>query len=125
MNERVKELRKDLGITMEKFGERLGVTKTAISRLEKGERSITDQMFKAICREFNVSEDWLRAGEGHMYKTFDEDKLTAYVADIVISDDDFIKDFIEVYMELDAPCKQALRTLANNMAQKIKEKEQS
>lgn len=67
MNERIKELRKELGLTLEKFGERLGVTKTAISRLESGERGITDQMFKSICREFNVSENWLRTGEGEMY----------------------------------------------------------
>ena len=60
MNERIRALRKELNLTMEKFGIRLGVGKTAISKLENGERNLTDQMFKSICREFNVSEDWLR-----------------------------------------------------------------
>lgn len=67
MNERIKELRKSLNLTMEKFGGRLGVGKTAISKIEKGDNSLTDQMFKGICREFNVSEEWLRTGFGEMF----------------------------------------------------------
>ena len=47
--ERIKDVRNSLGLTLEKFGEKLGVTKTAISRLEKGERSLTEQMTKSIC----------------------------------------------------------------------------
>lgn len=39
--ERIKDVRNSLGLTLEKFGEKLGVTKTAISRIEKGERSLT------------------------------------------------------------------------------------
>ncbi|MDO5147752.1 MAG: helix-turn-helix transcriptional regulator [Eubacteriales bacterium] len=64
--ERVKELRSYLNLTLEKFGDRLGVTKTTISRIEKGERNLTDQMSKSICREFNVSEEWLKTGCGEM-----------------------------------------------------------
>lgn len=65
--ERVKAVRKKNELTLEGFGERLGVTKTAISRIEKGERSLTEQMLKAICREFNVNEEWLRTEEGDMF----------------------------------------------------------
>lgn len=66
MNERIKELRDALGITLEEFGSRLGVTRTAISRLERGNRGVTDQMAISICREFGVNEHWLRTGEGEM-----------------------------------------------------------
>jgi len=52
---------------MEKFGSALGVGKTAISKIEKGERSLTDQMAKAICREYSVNEEWLRNGSGEMF----------------------------------------------------------
>lgn len=65
-NDRVKELRKSLSLTMEKFGERLGVTKVAVSRIESGDRSITDQMRRSICREFGVNEAWLTDGIGEM-----------------------------------------------------------
>lgn len=66
MNKRLTEIRKNQKMTMEQFGNSLGVTKAAISRLEKGERNLTEQMIKAICREFNVNEHWLRTGEGSL-----------------------------------------------------------
>ena len=71
--ERIKDVRNSLGLTLEKFGEKLGVTKTAISRLEKGERSLTEQMTKAICREFSVDYMWLTTGEGEMFVETDDD----------------------------------------------------
>lgn len=67
MNERIKELRLSEGLTLEKFGERLGVTKSGISKIEKGERGVTDQMVKSICREYQVNYLWLTQGIGDMY----------------------------------------------------------
>lgn len=71
--ERIKDVRNSLGLTLEKFGEKLGVTKTAISRIEKGERSLTEQMTKSICREFGVDYMWLTSGEGEMFVETDDD----------------------------------------------------
>ena len=68
--ERVKSVRKSCNLTLEKFGERLGVTKTAISYVESDKRNLTEQMLKAICREFNVNEDWLRTGTGGFENMF-------------------------------------------------------
>lgn len=65
MNERIKKLRSEiLGLTMEEFGERVGVTRSAISNIESGRRNVSEQIIKAICREFAVREDWIRNGEG-------------------------------------------------------------
>ena len=71
--ERIKDVRNSRGLTLEKFGEKLGVTKTAISRLEKGERSLTEQMTKSIWREFSVEYMWLTTGEGEMFVESDDD----------------------------------------------------
>ena len=91
MNERVKELRKALGLTLDKFGDRIGVGKSAISKIERGENGVSDQMLKSICREFNVNENWLRTGEGDMFVQLSRDER---VADIVkkalASDDEFV-----------------------------------
>lgn len=91
MNERVKELRKALGLTLDKFGDRIGVGKSAISKIERGENGVSDQMLKSICREFNVNENWLRTGEGEMFVQLSRDER---VADIVkkalASDDEFV-----------------------------------
>lgn len=65
--ERIKYISKEMNLTLEEFGKQLGVTKTAISRIENGERNLTDQMFKSICREFNVNESWLRDECGEMF----------------------------------------------------------
>ena len=71
--ERVKEVRKALGLTLEKFGEKLGVKKNAISQIENGRNSLTDQMQKAICREYSVDYIWLTTGEGEMFVETDDD----------------------------------------------------
>lgn len=86
--ERVKEVRKSLGLTLEKFGARLGVTKVAISNIEKGNRNLTEQMTKSICREFNVDYGWLTTGSGEMFVDSDEDFLARVDAILVDENED-------------------------------------
>lgn len=62
--ERVKAVRKALGLTLESFGEKLGLKKSGLSLIESGRNELTDSNARAICREFNVNEDWLRTGAG-------------------------------------------------------------
>lgn len=103
MKERVKELRKELGLTMEKFGERLGVGKTAISKIEKGENSLTDQMFKAICNvNWNgkhVNEDWLRGNSEEMFRTDLGNELKALAEKYQVSDREYA--FLEKFFSLE------------------------
>jgi transcriptional regulator with XRE-family HTH domain len=70
--ERIKKVRTSLNLTLEKFGERLGVTKVAISNIEKGNRNLTEQMTKSICREFKVDYIWLTTGSGEMFQDSDD-----------------------------------------------------
>ena len=82
--ERVKTVRKSKEMTMEEFGKRLGVTRTAISNIEKGYRGLTEQMLKSICREFSVDEEWLRTGDGDMpQKLSEEEEVAALVSDLL------------------------------------------
>ena len=67
MNDRIKELRKTLGLTLEKFGERLGVKRNSVSQWENGINNISDQVRKSICREFGVNEEWLLSGSGPIF----------------------------------------------------------
>lgn len=67
VNERLKKIRKELDLSQEEFAKRLGVTGGGISKLEKGERNITEQMLKSICREFKVNYLWLTEGLGEMF----------------------------------------------------------
>ena len=91
MNERVKELRKYLGLTQDKFGEKLGIKKSAVSKIEKSENGVTDQMFKSICREFNVNEEWLRDGVGEMFVKRDKLQIISEFADDMIKEPESFK----------------------------------
>ena len=71
--ERIKEVRKTLNLTLEKFGERIGVTRGSMSNIENGNRNLTEQMTKSICREFGVDYMWLTTGEGGMFVETDDD----------------------------------------------------
>ena len=67
MNTRIKFLRKNSGLTQEKFAERIGLKQNSIALIESGKRNISDQAILSICREFGVREEWLRTGNGEMY----------------------------------------------------------
>ena len=96
--ERIKDVRNSLGLTLEKFGEKLGVTKTAISRLEKDERSLTEQMTKSICREFGVDYMWLTTGEGEMFVETDDDFFER-IDRIMVGEDDARKNLFKALLE--------------------------
>ena len=66
IGERIKKIRKEAGLTLDKFGERIGVKKASLSQIENGRNGASDQTIMMIAREFGVSEDWLRTGEGEM-----------------------------------------------------------
>lgn len=67
INERIKALRKQLGYNQEEFGKKIGLKKSAASWIEQDGHTVTDQNIRAICDTFNVSERWLRTGEGEMH----------------------------------------------------------
>ena len=84
-NERVRKLRKEiLRLRQYEFARELGVGYTAISKIESGQRSLTEQMLLAIVRRWGVSEDWLRNGTGEPFPVAEEDaRLQKAVADIL------------------------------------------
>lgn len=96
-NDRIKEVRKSLNLTQDRFGERLGVGRSAISNIEAGSRGVTDQLRLAVCREFRVSEEWIRTGEGEMFVEPDEDEeITRFMGDILSGQPDFRRRLVSV-----------------------------
>lgn len=96
--ERVREIRKNFNLTLEKFGEKIGVGKSSVSDIENNRRSLTEHMTKSICREFNVDYIWLTTGEGEMF---------------VDSDDDFIEKIDRIMAGENDARKNMIKTLAN------------
>lgn len=97
-NERVKEIRKFLGLTMEKFGERIGVSKATISNIENGNRNLTEQMTKSICREYSVDYIWLTTGDGDMFVESDDDFIER-IDRIMLGEDDARKNLFKALLE--------------------------
>lgn len=98
-NERVKEIRKTLGLTLEKFGERIGVTRGSMSNIENGNRNLTEQMTKSICREFSVDYMWLTTGKGEMFIDTDDDFIER-IDRIMAGEDEARKNLFKFMLEL-------------------------
>ena len=118
-NERIRELRKTLHLTMEEFGQRLGVGKTAISKIENGDRSLTEQMFLAICREYNVRPEWLRNGTGEPFIVPSRnDQISAFIGRVLANEPDGPKArLIAALSELDQDGWDVLVDLARKMVE--------
>lgn len=115
--ERIKVIRKELGLTLEKFGEKLGVTKTTISRIEKGVNNLTDQMARSICREYNVDYDFLMYGEGEMFTDLPKTIVDELCMQFDL--DDFDRAVVEMYLDLPTELRQAIKAKVKDMVQKV------
>lgn len=126
LNQRIRELRKALGLTLENFGKRIGVTKVAISLIESGKNNITDQMFKSIVREFNVDPHWLETGEGKMFPQLSHQETFMKAATTLFNNKDSsiataITNFIITYDRLDDTSRRVLDDVFDKYLQTMKE----
>lgn len=124
INDRVKEIRKAEGLTLAKFGEKLGVTNMAISNIENGNRSVTGQMLKSICREFGYREEWLRDGiEPKQPPKLEENELAEYIEDLLSTESPtytLIKSILNVYCKLDDKSRQIADSIIDKIIIEIK-----
>lgn len=67
MNNRIRELRKTLGLSQKDFARKIGLKQNAISYMEKNGATVTEQNIKTICSQFSVNENWLRTGSGKIF----------------------------------------------------------
>ena len=102
INERIKALRGTLGMKQVDFANKISRTQAVFSKYESGAIAITDRTIADICREFNVNEQWLRTGEGPMFKQQSDidNQLAAEVAKLIQSEDEFTKKLIHAYLSL-------------------------
>lgn len=115
--ERLKELRKNvLGLTLESFGEKLGVKKNAVSRWENGINNIPESMLKAICREYNVNYFWLKDGEGEPLVGLPETTIDELALEFDL--DDFEKSMIVEFLKLKKEERDIVKNYMRNVLKK-------
>lgn len=121
MNERIKQLRKALGLTQQEFGRRIGIKQNSVAQIEIG-RNTSEQTVFAICREFSVNETWLRTGEGEMFVQISRDEAIAeFVADLLRDEKpDFRRRFVSALARLDSSQWELLEDMANRLVDEMK-----
>lgn len=102
MFERIKQLRKSekINLTQEEFAKRINISRANLGSIEIGRTGITDRVITDICREFNVSEQWLRTGKGEMFNEYyEEGELEYLVAALDAKEDEFKINFIKFMLK--------------------------
>lgn len=95
--QRIKILRKELGLNQTEFAQKIGITQTSLSQIEGEKNGISYDVFKSIVSQFNVSPMWLMEGIGSMLSSFDsassslgsarDDKRSVLPLVVQVSDD--------------------------------------
>ena len=105
MKERIRELRKALGLNQTEFGKRIGIKQTTVAGYETGSKNPMDAVITSICREFKVNEVWLRTGEGgqeNMFTKVDpEDRYSLSLGKLTISQNEFVHNTVNYLAEAD------------------------
>ena len=104
VKDRLKDLRKNLGMSQEAFAKELGLTKNYVSLVENGNRNLSTQSIKILCSLFNVNEEWLRTGNGEMFNPeIPNDEISNMLADVLkLENKDFRKRLLVALSKLDS-----------------------
>ena len=98
MDERIRRLRKELDLTQQEFADKISVKRGAIANYEIGRNIPSDSVISLICREFNVSEEWLRNGTGEMFKPSPSSALDALATEFSLDHSSYVA--IEKFLKL-------------------------
>ena len=105
MNERIKALRKRLGLTQQAFDDRLKIARGNIGAYEVGKNAPSDAVISLICKEFNVNEIWLRTGEGgddNMFtKVNEEDRFSINLGKLSRTENQMARNMLNAIAEAD------------------------
>ena len=120
MNERIKELRKNLKLTQQEFADALNIKRGAVANYEIGRNEPIDAVISLICKTFNVNEEWLRTGEGDMFlQRSREEELAAFFGDILSGEPDFKRRLISVLARLSSDQWEMLEDMANKLVEEM------
>lgn len=98
MKERIKKIRKELDLTQQEFADRLHIKRNTVASYETGKSNLSDGAISLVCREFNVNEEWLRTGEGEMFRAAPSDVLDQLASEYNLSNASYI--VIEKFVNL-------------------------
>lgn len=103
INSRIKEVRTSLKLSREAFAEKLRCSPFVIRNVEYENNEPKQMLIDQICDVYNVSETWLKTGEGEMFvEQGTEDVIIEAFGKLINADDtSFAKQFVAVLAELE------------------------
>ena len=114
INERIRVLRKDLGLNQKDFGARIGLKNKTISWMEQDGNTVIEQNRRIICDKFHVSMHWLEIGEGDMYEAdSSSDIFDSMRNELNLSDVE--EKILRGYFELDEHSREAVSRFIINL----------
>jgi len=124
IGERIKILRNNLGLTLDEFGEKIGLKKATLSKIENNLSGSTEQTIILICKEYNVNREWLLSGVGEMFNN--DDTLKSLIENISsCADNDIKKRFLKAVAKLTPEQWELVEKLVDDIAQKNEEPEKT
>lgn len=118
MKDRLKELRKKLGLTQKKFAEKLGISRNNIASYETGKSNPGSSIIQLICRVYNVNETWLRTGEGEMFTAADSNLIDNLVKKYDL--DQLEAAIVTEYINLGTESRKIFRAYLDGVVQRMK-----
>lgn len=99
MKDRIKELRKELGLTQIEFGRRVHISGVSVSTSESGKTKPDSQTIELICREYNVNREWLEHGVGPKFKE-EDDSLLAKFSSLMANGSENKKELVRIILDM-------------------------
>ena len=101
MNERIKKIRKSLGMTQKEFGETIGISRDVMANIENARVDPSESLIKLISITHNVSYDWLKYGEGEMYMDADDESIAAAIDEMMAGENETAKAVFRAFAKMD------------------------
>lgn len=108
LGERIKQVRNENNLSQDAFGKRIGSARNTIANYENGNRTPSNSVLLSICREFNVSEEWLRTGIGDPKPALPTSDIIARATALLGEHDQMFESLVEVYSKLTDTNRKAL-----------------
>ena len=117
VSDNIKKLRKELDLTQQAFADRIGIKQNSIALIESGKRNVSNLVLVTISREFGVRLEWLKTGEGEIFKPRDESPIAQLAADYGLNENDVAA--IESFLELSPEHRRGVIEWGKNLMAKL------
>lgn len=117
IGDRIKQVRKELNLSMEKFGDKIGIVKSAINNIEKGLNNPSERTLKLICSEFNVNYAWLTEGQGDMFIEIPDNILDRLIQEYDLEEDN--KPILKAYLEAKPETRKEILKFIHSLTEEI------